>query len=115
MISLHRRWPSRGNGRDVYKRQDVVLKDKEWIPGDEGTSLYIRPTMVGDDGFLGIKPSKKFTFFVVLSPVGPYYKEGFNPIPIYVEEQLVRAVVGGVGDIKTGGNYACLLYTSRCV
>lgn len=89
--------------------KDVVLKDKEWIPGDEGTSLYIRPTMVGDDGFLGIKPSKKFTFFVVLSPVGPYYKEGFNPIPIYVEEQLVRAVVGGVGDIKTGGNYAASL------
>lgn len=89
--------------------KDVVLQDKEWIPGDEGTSLYIRPTMIGCDDFLGIKVSNKFTFFIVLSPVGPYYKEGFNPIPIYVEDQLVRAAVGGVGDIKTGGNYAASL------
>lgn len=89
--------------------KEVVLQDKEWIPGDEGTSLYIRPTMIGDDGFLGIKVSNRFTFFIVLSPVGPYYKEGFNPIPIYVEDQLVRACVGGVGDIKTGGNYAASL------
>lgn len=89
--------------------KDVVLQDKEWIPGDPGTSLYIRPAMIGNDDFLGIRVSNKFIFYIVLSPVGPYYKEGVNPIPIYVEDKLVRASVGGVGDIKTGGNYAASL------
>lgn len=89
--------------------KEVVLQDKEWIPSDQGTSLYIRPAMIGNDDFLGIRVSNKFIFYIVLSPVGPYYKEGFNPIPIYVEDQMVRASVGGVGDAKTGGNYAASL------
>ncbi len=93
--------------------KEVVLQDKDWIPGDEGTSLYIRPTMIANENFLGIKVSNRFMFYVILSPVGPYYKEGFNPIPIYVEDKLVRASVGGVGDIKTGGNYAASLFADN--
>lgn len=89
--------------------KDLVLKDKEWIPKDPGTSLYIRPTLIGNDDFLGIRVSSRFIFYIILSPVGPYYKEGVNPIPIYVEDKMVRASVGGVGDAKTGGNYAASL------
>ncbi|MCR4441970.1 MAG: branched-chain amino acid aminotransferase [Peptococcaceae bacterium] len=88
---------------------ELVIKEKHWIPGDPGTSLYIRPTMLGVEAFLGVKPAKEYLFYIILSPVGPYYKEGFNPIGIYVEDRLVRASVGGVGDVKTGGNYGASL------
>lgn len=92
---------------------DLVTKDKEWVPRDSGTSLYIRPTMIGIEPFLGVKPGAEYCFYILLSPVGAYYKEGFNPIGIYVEETLVRAAVGGVGDVKTGGNYAASLYAGE--
>lgn len=88
---------------------NLVTKDKLWVPRDPGTSLYIRPTMLGVEPFLGVKPAKEYYFYVLLSPVGAYYSEGFSPIGIYVEETMVRASVGGVGDVKTGGNYAASL------
>ena len=89
--------------------KELVLLDKEWIPDAPGTSLYIRPTMIASEAFLGVHPSKEYLFYIIMSPVGPYFKEGFNTVSIYVEDQLVRAAVGGVGDIKTGGNYAASL------
>lgn len=89
--------------------EQLVLLEKRWIPKAAGTSLYIRPTMVATQPFLGVHPSLEYLFYIILSPVGAYYKEGFHPVKLYVEDTYVRAVVGGVGDIKTGGNYATSL------
>jgi len=89
--------------------QELILLDQDWIPDALGTSLYIRPTLIATEAFLGVDASKEYLFFIILSPVGAYFKAGFNPVSIYVEDKLVRAAVGGVGDIKTGGNYAVSL------
>ncbi|SHK89423.1 branched-chain amino acid aminotransferase [Desulforamulus aeronauticus] len=89
--------------------EELVLAEKNWIPRAAGTSMYIRPTMIATEAFLGVHPSAEYTFFVILSPVGAYYKGGFQPVKLYVEDTFVRAAVGGVGDIKTGGNYAASL------
>ncbi len=83
--------------------------DQDWVPHSEGTSLYIRPTMIGSEAFLGLHPSSEFIFFIILGPVGAYYSEGFSPIKIMVEDKYVRAVEGGVGYAKTAGNYAASL------
>jgi len=83
--------------------------ERAWIPDAPGTSLYIRPTMIATDPFLGVKASSTYLFFIILSPVGPYYAEGFNPVKIYVEDEYVRAVKGGMGFAKTAGNYAASL------
>ncbi|WP_078552399.1 branched-chain amino acid aminotransferase [Bacillus alkalicellulosilyticus] len=80
--------------------------DKEWIPKAEGTSLYIRPFIFSTEPYLGVAPSTSYTFMITLSPVGAYYKEGINPVKIAVETEFVRAVHGGTGYAKTGGNYA---------
>lgn len=85
---------------------ELVLKEKQWIPREVETSLYIRPTMVAVESFLGLKTAEEYIFYVILSPVGPYFKEGFNPVGIYVEEEMTRACAGGIGEAKTGGNYA---------
>ena len=87
----------------------IVRFDKEWIPTDEGTSLYIRPFIIATDAHLGVRASKEYLFCVILSPVGAYYPEGINPVKIYVEDEYVRAVKGGIGFAKTGGNYAASL------
>jgi len=87
----------------------VVKIDKDWIPKDEGTSLYIRPSIISTDAHLGVKPAKHYLFCIILSPVGAYYPEGLNPVKIFVEDQYVRAVKGGIGFAKTGGNYAASL------
>ncbi|MGY5879213.1 MAG: branched-chain amino acid aminotransferase, partial [Candidatus Thorarchaeota archaeon] len=75
----------------------------------QGSSLYIRPTMIGTQAKLGVKPSDQYYFFIILSPVGPYFKEGFSPVKIYLSTEHVRAVRGGVGAAKTMGNYAASL------
>lgn len=84
----------------------VVEVDGDWVPQAEGTSLYIRPFVIATDPYIGVRPSSTYKFIVILSPVGSYYKEGINPTKIYVEDKYVRAVPGGVGYAKTGGNYA---------
>ena len=91
---------------------ELIKLDKEWIPDAEGTSLYIRPTMIGVDPYLGLKPSEEYLFFIIMSPVGAYYAAGFNPVKIHVEDQYVRAVPGGTGNVKAGGNYASSLLAS---
>jgi branched-chain amino acid aminotransferase len=83
--------------------------EKDWIPRAPETSLYIRPTIVAMDPFLGVRASHTYRFFIILSPVGAYYAEGFNPIKIMVTKEHVRAVRGGVGEAKTLGNYAASL------
>ncbi|MBW2676167.1 MAG: branched-chain amino acid aminotransferase, partial [Deltaproteobacteria bacterium] len=80
-----------------------------WVPSQPGTSLYIRPTIVATDPYMGVRASFTYRFFIILSPVGAYYPEGFNPIKIMVSKDHVRAVRGGVGEAKTPGNYAASL------
>ena len=89
--------------------EELVLLEKDWIPTADGTSLYIRPTMIAVEPILGVKPSDHFYFYVIMSPVGAYYAAGFNPVKIMVEDKFVRAVPGGTGEAKTGGNYASSL------
>ncbi|OGQ99143.1 MAG: branched chain amino acid aminotransferase [Deltaproteobacteria bacterium RIFOXYD12_FULL_55_16] len=86
--------------------KELLRLDRDWIPSANGATLYIRPTMIATEAALGVRPAKQYLFFVILSPVGAYYPEGFNPVRIYVTDKYVRAVPGGVGDIKTAGNYA---------
>ena len=83
--------------------------EKDWIPTAEGTSLYIRPFIFATDAHVGVHPGKHLMFMVICSPVGAYYPEGLNPVKIYVESKYVRAVRGGMGYAKTGGNYAASL------
>ncbi len=84
----------------------LVYLDRAWVPDNAGATLYIRPTMIATEPALGLRPSEEYIFFIIMSPVGAYYAEGFNPVKIYVEDSYVRAVPGGVGEAKTGGNYA---------
>lgn len=87
----------------------LVRVDEDWIPHAEGTSLYIRPFIFATDAHVGVHPAHHLIFSIILSPVGAYYPEGLNPVKIYVEDKFVRAVKGGVGFTKTGGNYATSL------
>ena len=84
----------------------LVSVDKAWVPDLEGTALYIRPFMFAFEPKLGVHDADHYKFMVILSPVGSYYKEGLKPVKIYVEDELVRAVKGGTGFAKCGGNYA---------
>ncbi len=87
----------------------IVKMDEDWIPTEEGTSLYIRPFIIATDAFLGVAPSKTYKFIIILSPSGAYYASGLAPVGIWIEDDFVRAVRGGVGYTKTGGNYASSL------
>lgn len=89
--------------------RELVRVEKDWIPKDPGTSLYIRPFIIATDGFLGVAPSKTYLFVVILSPSGAYYESGMAPVGIWIEDDYVRAVRGGMGYTKTGGNYAASL------
>ena len=84
----------------------LLCADADWVPSASGATLYIRPTMIATEAGLGVRPAKQYLFFIILSPVGAYYPEGFNPVKIYVTDQYVRAVPGGVGAAKAAGNYA---------
>lgn len=88
---------------------ELLKIEKEWIPTKKGTSLYIRPFIFATDQTLNVMPSTTYRLMIILSPVGAYYKEGINPIKILVEDEYVRAVVGGTGTAKTAGNYAASL------
>ena len=100
---------------------DMVLKswttlvdvDRDWVPAALGTSLYLRPTIVASEPFLGVRPAKSYLYFVILSPVGAYYPEGMNPVKIMVVDKYVRAVPGGLGQAKTSANYAASLYAAE--
>ena len=89
--------------------KELVKTEQDWVPHEKDTSLYIRPFMIGLDAALGVHSSHHVQFIVVVCPVGAYYPEGLNPVKIYIEEQDVRAVKGGTGMAKTGGNYAASL------
>ena len=84
----------------------LVDIERDWIPNAEGTSLYIRPTMIGVEPALGVRAATQYLFFIILSPVGAYFSGGFKPVTIEANDQYVRAVRGGVGYAKTSANYA---------
>ena len=93
--------------------KELLRVEKDWVPSVPGTSLYIRPAIIATDPFLGVRASNTYRLFIILSPVGAYYAEGFNPVKILVTRDHVRAVRGGVGDTKTMGNYAASLLAGQ--
>ncbi|MGI6507754.1 MAG: branched-chain amino acid aminotransferase [Saccharofermentanales bacterium] len=84
----------------------LIDLDRDWVPSSEGTSLYIRPTMIADGKSLGAHSAERFIYFVICAPSGSYYPDGMKPVRIRIEQRYVRAVKGGMGRAKTGGNYA---------
>ncbi len=86
--------------------RQVTKVDEDWIPSEQGSSLYIRPTLIGTEGFLGVRPADEYLFFVILSPVGSYYSGGLAPVKIWIEEDYIRAAPGGLGATKAAANYA---------
>jgi branched-chain amino acid aminotransferase len=104
--------PEIDEGFALESLKALLRLEQDWVPKAPETSLYIRPTIIATDPFLGVRASFTYRYFVILSPVGAYYAEGFNPVKILVAKDHVRAVKGGVGEAKTPGNYAASLYAS---
>jgi branched-chain amino acid aminotransferase len=98
----------------IWEALKMLLEiERDWVPADEGTSLYIRPFIIATDPFLGVRPSYTYKLFIILSPVGAYYAEGFKPVKIYVTDKYVRAARGGLGYTKAAANYAASLYAAE--
>ncbi len=93
--------------------KELIRLDRAWLPTLAGTSLYLRPTMIATEPALGVRPANEYLFFIVMCPVGAYYREGFNPTRIYVSDSYVRAAPGGVGEAKTSANYGPTLFVSQ--
>ncbi|MFW9807461.1 MAG: branched-chain amino acid aminotransferase [Candidatus Thorarchaeota archaeon] len=93
----------------LYSLKELLKIESDWVPEVQGSSLYIRPTMIATEPKLGVRPSTEYLYYVILGPVGPYFKEGFSPVKIYVSDKYVRAVRGGTGAAKASGNYAASL------
>lgn len=104
-----------GIDKDLFMdgMKKLILLDRDWIPRSKGTSLYVRPAMFATEPHLGVRPAKTYIFFIILGPVGAYYKEGLNPVKIYVEDKYVRAAKGGTGEAKVAGNYAASLLAAE--
>lgn len=90
--------------------RELIELDRDWIPSREGASLYIRPFMFSSDEYIGIRPSETYTFMIILSPVGPYYSD---PVKVKIETHYTRAVAGGTGYAKAGGNYGGAIYPAK--
>jgi branched-chain amino acid aminotransferase len=88
----------------------IIDTDRQWIPKEEGSSLYIRPFMFSADEYIGIRPSQDFTFMIILCPVGAYYS---TPVKVKIETHYTRAVQGGTGYAKAGGNYGGAIYPAK--
>ncbi|MEQ9264681.1 MAG: branched-chain amino acid aminotransferase [Balneolaceae bacterium] len=86
--------------------EELIKLDKNWIPKDPGTALYLRPFIFASDNLLAARVSDVYSYYIITSPVGAYYKEGFNPVSLTTPDGYVRAVKGGTGEAKTSGNYA---------
>jgi len=100
---------------DLFLRaiKELVLLERDWIPTSEGTSLYIRPTMIATEPALGVRPSNQYLFYIITGPVGAYYPGGFKPTRIFVTDEFVRAARGGMGAAKTSGNYGGTLLAAK--
>ncbi len=93
--------------------KSLVYLDQDWVPEQQGSSLYIRPTMIATSAKLGLGASANYCHYIIAGPAGSYFKGGLTPISVYVADEYRRAVKGGVGEAKTGGNYAASLYASE--
>lgn len=89
--------------------KELLVIEQDWIPTAPGTALYIRPTMIANDKALGVHAAHNYIFYIILSPVGSYYAHGLAPTKIIIEEEYVRAPIGGTGEAKCMGNYAASL------
>ena len=105
--------PEIDEGFAMSALKQLLAIEENWVPSSPETSLYIRPTVIATDPYLGLGSSLTYLFFIILSPVGAYYPEGFNPIRILVTDKHVRAVRGGLGETKTPGNYAASLFATE--
>lgn len=101
--------PGIDEGFVIEAMKKLISIDRDWVPDAPGTSLYIRPFIIATDPYLGVRPSNTYQFIIITGPVGAYYKEGLNPVRIYVESNYVRAVAGGLGEAKASANYAASL------
>ena len=93
--------------------KELIRLEADWVPHSEGTSLYIRPALIASEPMLGVRPADEYLCFIILCPVGAYYKGGLAPVKIWISDHYVRAAHGGTGEVKTGGNYAASLYAAR--
>ena len=129
-INLFRPWENAARFNRSAQRMAMVPVDPEehveamvalvrlehaWVPAQDGASLYIRPTMFATDVDLGVHASRSYLHYIIVGPVGPYFATGFNPVAVYISRDHVRAVRGGTGEVKTGGNYAASLYVGEQV
>lgn len=89
--------------------KELIRVDHKWVPKARGSSLYLRPTLIGTEAFLGVRPADEYLFFVISSPVSSYYAQGSAPVKIWVEDKFLRAAPGGLGATKAGANYAASL------
>ena len=89
--------------------EKLVAVDRAWIPNKRGNSLYIRPFVFATDDYIGVRVSRTYAFIIFTSPVGAYYKEGLNPVKLITSGGYARAVIGGLGEVKTPANYAASL------
>jgi branched-chain amino acid aminotransferase len=127
-VNLFRPWENARRFNDSARRMAMPIVDEEehlqaivqlvdleseWVPDVPGSSLYIRPVMIAIDPALGVHSSKTYLHYVILSPVSSYFPEGFNPVSVYIEPEFRRAVRGGTGAAKTGGNYAASLLVGQ--
>ncbi len=93
--------------------KELLILEQDWIPTQAGASLYIRPFIIATDEFLGVRASDSYKFMIILSPSAAYYSGGLKPVSIYIEDHYVRAVRGGIGSAKTGGNYAASIKSQQ--
>lgn len=101
--------PEIDEAASVEGLKQLIALEQEWVPHAKDTSLYIRPFIFASDPYVGVKASTNYIYNIILSPVGAYYAEGLKPVKIYVEDEYVRAVRGGMGFTKTAANYAASL------
>jgi branched-chain amino acid aminotransferase len=106
--------PAIDPGLALQAVRSLIEVDRAWVPSQPGTAIYVRPTMIGTEGFMSVRPANSYLFLMFLSPVGAYYAEGAKPVRIMVATEHVRAASwGGVGFAKTGGNYAASLMAAK--
>ena len=97
----------------VQALEELVRVDADWVPSGKDQTLYIRPFMIADESFLGVRAAEKARFMVIASPAGPYFSGGVKPVSIWLSEHMARAGEGGTGAAKCGGNYAASLLPTR--
>ncbi len=93
--------------------KELLKLEARWVPKEKGAALYLRPTVIATEAALGVAPANEYLFYIICSPVGPYFQTGFKPVKIFVSDFYSRAGLGGTGDAKAGGNYAASLYITK--